>query len=184
MWLCLASLLLVTGSVGSFVAASAVVHNDRKSEQQQFVASSADIALNLQLAIQHQIDLVDSAQTFVLGKPGASESEFVAWAKRTRVMARYPDLQGIGLAQIIYSSPSIPLRNPPEVESAGGHAVHGAVAVVAPGNRPFYCFIVVGFDRTPIDGLPQGFDLCAGARGERFSLHVTAGGLISSRRRI
>jgi diguanylate cyclase (GGDEF)-like protein len=36
---------------------------------------------------------------------------------------------------------------------------------VPPGSRPFYCFASVGLNRSADEGLPLGFDLCAGAQG-------------------
>jgi hypothetical protein len=81
-WLCLVSLLVIVGSVGSVFGASAVAHNALVSGNQQFATSSADIAADLQLSIQHEMDLVVSAQAFVLDNPNASEMQFVQWAQR------------------------------------------------------------------------------------------------------
>ena len=60
-------------------------------------ASSAHVASTLQLALQHEEDLIVSARGFAAGNPNASNTEFIRWATSVQVLQRYPELVEHGL---------------------------------------------------------------------------------------
>ena len=160
-WAVLVVLLVVVGTMGSWLAASGFAHSAGQKSHKSFVTSSAEVAATLQLAVEHEQDLIVSAQTFVLGNPTATEAQFVQWADDMNVMRRYPELQGIGSMQIISAShiaafSKLATTNYP-----------APFVIVPPGKRPFYCLAVINVVRNAGDGLPPGFDLCAGASGQR-----------------
>ncbi len=64
-------------------------------------SASDEIASTLKLAIQHEEDLVVSASAFVTGNPGASAAGFDRWAEAVHAMQRYPELQNIGLVELV-----------------------------------------------------------------------------------
>src|ERR1700736_5464922 len=77
MWRAAAVVLLVVGTVGAVVAAAAVASNDTDRSRREFQTSSVEVASTLQLAIQHEQDLIVSAGGFVAGEPNATNTEFV-----------------------------------------------------------------------------------------------------------
>jgi hypothetical protein len=79
-WAAGAALLIALGVTGSVLGAGAISHTDAQQANSSFGASSAEIASTLQLAIQHEQDLVVSAAAFVIGNPDGTETEFVRWA--------------------------------------------------------------------------------------------------------
>jgi PAS domain S-box-containing protein len=86
--------LVVAGAAASLVGAQAVARHDAAQTREAFEASSAEIASTLQLAIQHEQDLVVSASAFFVGNPDASTADFRAWTRSMRAFDRYPELQG------------------------------------------------------------------------------------------
>jgi diguanylate cyclase (GGDEF)-like protein len=62
-----------------------------------------------------------------------------------------------------------------KITSNDGLAPAKSFVVIPPGNRPFYCFTVIGLDRNAKIGLPPGFDLCAGERGQALLATRTSG---------
>ena len=160
-WAVLVVLLVVVGTMGSWLAASGFAHSAGQKSHKSFVTSSAEVAATLQLAVEHEQDLIVSAQTFVLGNPTATEAQFVQWADDMNVMRRYPELQGIGSMQII------PASHIAAFSKLATTNYPAPFVIVPPGKRPFYCLAVINVVRNAGDGLPPGFDLCAGASGQR-----------------
>ena len=68
-WAVLGALLIFTGVVGSTFAALGVAHDAASNSRKTFVASSKEISSTLQLAIQHEDDLITSAAGFIVGAP-------------------------------------------------------------------------------------------------------------------
>src|SRR5581483_8084124 len=100
-WIAAACLIVVAGAVAALVGARAVWQSDTQSDRLAFHLAAADIAAKLQLAIQHEEDLVIGASAFVSGTPGASPAAFDRWAESVRAMQRYPELQNIGLIELV-----------------------------------------------------------------------------------
>jgi diguanylate cyclase (GGDEF)-like protein len=164
-WAFLGALLVVTGTVGSTIAASTDAHFGAERSRAAFVASSADMAAVLGLALQHEQDLVVDAEAFVLGQPYPVESGFLSWAATVSALARYPELQGFGEAVIVPQSRLKAYEAYATTVSNNGFPPQKPFVVTPPGHRPFYCFSVIGLDRNVLGALPAGFDLCGGARG-------------------
>ena len=62
LWSGVAIALLISGILGSIVTARSVATNDAQSERQDFERSSEEVVSTLELAIQHQDDLVINAE--------------------------------------------------------------------------------------------------------------------------
>ncbi len=144
---------------GSWLAASALAQNETGKAQREFRASSAHAASTLQLAIQHEEDLIVSAGGFVVAQPNTSNGEFIRWANSVKALPRYPELLSMGYVRVI-----------PDAQLAGFIAAvkHSSLPgarlldrVSPPGRRPFYCLAVGGFQRGVQSTYPPGFDLCA-----------------------
>jgi diguanylate cyclase (GGDEF)-like protein len=165
-WAMLGAMLVVVGIVSSALAASAVAHAQGASSQRAFLSSSDEIAAIVELALLHEEDLVVDTEAFVLGEPHATEAEFLAWASSERAMTRFPELLGFGEALMVPASQLKAFANRARTESNTGFPPPKSFVVTPPGDRPFYCFSVIGLNRTLQNGLPPGFDLCAGPGGQ------------------
>ena len=97
MWLGVAVLCVVAGTVGSLRGAHTVARNDSSKARVAFQQSSAGIASTLKLAIQRQEELTVAAGTFFAANPKASHTEFAAWVSWARTQHRYPELDALGL---------------------------------------------------------------------------------------
>lgn len=159
-WSTVAGLLVIGGVVSAVLVAGAVARTSGRESQQRFKQVSADVASTLQLAIQHQDDLVVNGAAFIASNPNASNTEFVRWARSVRALERYPELQGIGEVVIVPAArlPAFAARvvaDPPHPLGPDGR-----FHVVPPGDRPSYCFSSASFSRAA-EGVPAGFDFCA-----------------------
>ncbi|HZO37107.1 MAG TPA: EAL domain-containing protein [Solirubrobacteraceae bacterium] len=175
-WGFVAALLVVAGSVGAVVAASAQSGRDGDKARQQLKKSSAEIASTLQLALQREEDLIVSAGGFLAGNPRTSTSQFASWADSVRAMQRYPELRTIGAASLVRSSQLAAFAAAAVRDPVSPLPSDGRFKVVPPGSRPFYC-LPVGFKlRSGVAPFPAGHDFCApgtvvgaSARGARDS---------------
>jgi len=158
-----AVLVLVLGMAGSLSAAGGVSANQTASARRAFAVSSDGIASNLQLAIQHDDDLILSGAAFVFADNAhVSNAEFVQWAKNLRVLDRYPELQDFGDAVIVPDSRLAAFAARAVADPWAPLGPGGTFQVVPAGHRSFYCFGRVGMVRNATVGAPAGFDFCAG----------------------
>lgn len=163
-WVVVAVLVLVAGMASAVVAARSVAGRDAEKSRQEFEQSSAAVASTLQLAIQHEEDLVVSAQGFVLGNPDATNTTFVQWADTVRALERYPELQGFGYVVLIPASQLGAFSARAIVDPVGPLSPDGTFQVIPAGERPFYCLGVAGQQRGLQGGVqPAGVDFCAGS---------------------
>jgi len=172
-WAMLGATLVVVGIASSTLAAAGDAHAQGDRSQRAFLSSSQEIATVLEVALQHEEDLVVDTEAFVVGDPHASEAQFVAWADAVHAMTRYPELRDFGEALIVPASQLKAFVKRAAAEPNNGFPPTGSFVITPPGNRPFSCFLVIGLDRTLRDGLPSGFNLCGGTRGK--SLLATRG---------
>jgi diguanylate cyclase (GGDEF)-like protein len=160
-WMAAAAAIFVTGLVGSLFAGTAVAHNDVQKAHQAFASSSADIGSTLQLAIQHEQDLIVSARGFIAENPTASNEQFDQWATSVDALGRYPELVGIGNAVIVTAAELPAFAARAVRDPTGPLAANGTFEVVPPGSRPYYCLNTGGITRRGQPGLPAGTDFCS-----------------------
>jgi diguanylate cyclase (GGDEF)-like protein len=155
-WAFAAALLVVLGSVGSFVGANSVANSTDKASRKAFLASSNEIAATLKLAIQREQDLISSTESFLIGNPLATQAEFKKWSKNVEVLRRYKDLSDLGVIQYFTSTQlSAYVKRVSLTQST-------PFVIDPPGNRPFYCLAAIGIYRPGTEKLPRGLDICAG----------------------
>lgn len=94
--------------LGSVAAATAVGRDDAGKSRKSFERSAVDIASTLQLAIQHEDDLVVDASAFVANDPSGSQTGFTRWAGSARVLARYRELQSMAVLVIVPADKLVP----------------------------------------------------------------------------
>jgi len=176
-WGVAALLVFAVVAVGFWLAGSTLARSDADKSRRDFRASSAHVASTLQLAIQHEEDLIVSAGGFVVGKPRASNGELVRWASSVRALTRYPELLSMGYIRIIDQSQLAAFIA--GSARTGPSWARGIRGVVPPGRRPFYCFAVGGVTRTPQATYPAGLDLCGAEPVRSQVLSARDSGLLS-----
>ncbi len=162
-WLTTASLIVAAGSIGSVATAQAISSQRVASSMRQSTALSIQIGETLKLALQHEDDLVASAQSFVLDAPNAQQPEFMRWSHNVGALARYPELFGIGVIQLVPRSElsSFGARFPiPSMTQSGS-----SLSIVPPGTRPYYCLARDLLMRYSTLHLPRGLDVCRAIPG-------------------
>src|SRR5665213_2117147 len=78
-WIVLAAFLIVVGTVASFIAANGIATSAAEHSDTSFDASTAQIASELTLAIQHEQDLVVNAGALFTRNAGTSQTQFRHW---------------------------------------------------------------------------------------------------------
>jgi diguanylate cyclase (GGDEF)-like protein len=164
-WLTVATLVVVFGSVASVLGARTVSRANGQRSHQEFVTSATGIASTLNLTIQHEQDLAVSAAGFVVGNPDATQAQFQQWTKSIRAFERYPELQGLAEVVLIPGSRLSAFEARAVADPTSSPGSGGTFKVTPPGARPYYCFITLSQARTGILDVPAGFDLCDTALG-------------------
>jgi diguanylate cyclase (GGDEF)-like protein len=159
-------LLVLAGILASVLGAGAVARSNAANERLAFHLASAEIASTLTLAIQHEEDLIVSASAFVTGNPHASPADFDRWAEAVHAMKRYPELQNIGLVQLVPASGLAAFEarlaaDPVRAMGPESPAPSGSLQILPEGSRPYYCLAVAGMARDAASYLPAGLDYCA-----------------------
>ena len=167
-WAAVAILCVAGGVIGSLLRAHAVVSSDRADSKQTLRQSSAEIALRLKLAIEHEEDLAIGAGTFFAGNPEATPGEFRAWTNWAKTLHRFPELEKLGLVTIVRASDlpefSARIAGQTAVQALESHATPTSVPPlrIAPaGSRPYYCLSAVELTRNAHNQAPAGLDYCA-----------------------
>jgi signal transduction histidine kinase len=176
-WGVTALLVFAVVAVGFWFAGSTLASDNADKSQREFRASAAHVASTLQLAIQHEDDLIVSAGGFVAGNPGVSNAEFVGGATAVGALQRYPELLSMGYIRIIDQSQLAAfIAGSARTGPAWARGIRG---VVPPGRRPFYCLAVAGLSRAPQAAYPVGLDLCGAEPVRSQVLSARDSGLIS-----
>ena len=165
-WAALGALVVAIGSIGAVFGAAAAANSASSASRRNVATSASEIATNLQLALQHEHDLVISAAAFLLGSQDTTEATFLQWANSVQALDRYPELQGFGDTTIVSASGLARFAAQSNAAPATGYAPSLPFTVVPAGARAFYCFATVGLDRSANAGVPAGFDLCSGTQGQ------------------
>jgi diguanylate cyclase (GGDEF)-like protein len=165
-WALATALLVLGGVLATVLGARAIARSDADRGHLAFHLASAEVASTLRLAIQHEEDLVISASAFITGSRHPSAAGFDRWAESVHAMSRYPELQNIGLVELVpharlaafqarmAADPVRPFgpRSAPLRDDSG---------IVPVGSRPYYCLAVAGLTRSIASYLPVGLDYCA-----------------------
>ena len=159
-WAAVALLCVAVGIAGSVLGARAVARSNAANAGQAYPRTSAgiartssEIASKLNLAIQHQEDLVIGASTFFAGHPKASAAEFTTWVKWSQALHRYPELEKLGLVALVRTAElaafeaQLSGRAAKPSQSRSPLPKSGALHPVPAGARPYYCFAAVELAR-------------------------------------
>jgi diguanylate cyclase (GGDEF)-like protein len=102
----------------------------------------------------------------VAANPHLSAAHFDEWATAVHALERFPELQDIGLIELVPASElgafrARMLAHPILATARQPARYRGGYQVVPAGSRPYYCFATTGVVRPPIATLPPGMDYCA-----------------------
>jgi diguanylate cyclase (GGDEF)-like protein len=164
-WVAATVLLVVCGVVGSVLAAAAVGRNDADRSLKSFQHSSAGVASTLQLALQHESDIVVDAGGYLVD-PNVTQSEFLGWASAVRMLERYPEMAGVALVVLVNAAGLPAFAARAVADPVGPLAADGTFAVIPPGARPFYCLTAAVVGRGSAAPVPAGVDYCANPTGD------------------
>jgi diguanylate cyclase (GGDEF)-like protein len=160
-----AALLAIVGILATVTAARSVAQERSAKSIKAFQASSAQLATTLQLAIQHEQDLIESASGFVLSSPDTSNVGFRHWVSLVHAVARYPELVGLGYTVLVPAAQLPAFASRATQDPVGPLSAGGNFTVVPPGQRAYYCLDRVAASRTPQDAAPAGIDFCVARPG-------------------
>lgn len=110
----------------------------------------------MRLTIQHEQDLVESTESFLLGNPNATQAQFTTWATDLRVLKQYPGLTGL---EVINYVTTAQLSAYLERAAKTKQTVPSALLL---GLRPFYCFSPLVIAKRGEDAAPYSVDFCDG----------------------
>jgi diguanylate cyclase (GGDEF)-like protein len=166
MWVVAMMLLVLAGIFAAVIGARAVARSDADKAQLASRVASGGIASTLKLALQHEEDLIVSANAFVVGNPNASPAGFDRWAESVHAMQRYPELQNFGFLILVPASRLAAVRariNASPVLALGPQTrgPKEPLQILPAGRRPFYCLAAAGMARNAATVLPPGLDFCA-----------------------
>ena len=127
---------------------------------------SGEVASTLELALQHEQDLVADTSAFVSGHPDVSPAGFDRWAEAAGAMHRYPELQDLGIVALVPASHLKAFEahlaaNPIRPLGPNSLGPKERFQILPAGKRPYYCFATAGLERTLATYLPDGVDFCA-----------------------
>jgi diguanylate cyclase (GGDEF)-like protein len=155
-----AAAVVVVGIIGSVFAARTVTQNDAQRSRQALTTASTEIASTLKLALQHEQDLAVSLGAFFLEIPDPSEADFLQWTGSVRAFERYPELQTIGVAEIVPAGQVSAFAARAVADPRGSLTAGGTFQIVPPGVRSYYCLLVVSQSRIAASAAPAGVDYC------------------------
>jgi diguanylate cyclase (GGDEF)-like protein len=157
-WSAVAILIVLIGVAGSFWTALAVDHVGDQRAHRAFITSSAEITDTLKLYVHHQLDLITSIESFLIGDPTPTSAQFTAWTKAVDLLGHNKDLSGLGVVNYVTAA-----QLPAFVRA---QSTSSTPFVVTPsGHRAYYCFATMGVVRSNFAKTPRGFDLCSSAEG-------------------
>jgi diguanylate cyclase (GGDEF)-like protein len=151
-----AALLIVLGFVGSFLGASAVARGGVAKSRQASITTSTAIATGLEVAIQHEKDLVTSVASFIAYNPAATQIQFKAEMTSVHAFESYPELQGLAELVLVPASQLVAFTQKENASLARGETFH----VQPPGARSYYCFITLFQSHTLQLSALRGVDMC------------------------
>ena len=158
-WLVGAALVVSGGLLVSFLAASAVADNKTDTSRKAFQTSAAGVASTLQLAIQHEDDIIVDAGG--LGSdPDLTQTEFSRWAVAARTLERYPEMAGLAVLKMVADA-DLPAFAVQAESDPVGVLPNGEFTVEPPGPRPFYCLVSAAIATEEVADAPGNVDYCA-----------------------
>jgi diguanylate cyclase (GGDEF)-like protein len=159
-WAAATVLLIVGGVVTSVVAAGAMGRNETDKSMKAFQRSSAAVASTLQLAIQHEGDVVADGGG-LMADPNLTQTQFIEWSGAARILDRYPEMTGVASLKLVDAAALPAFAAKAVMDPAGALAADGTFVVEPPGPRAYYCLTVATITRGVQPIAAAGVDYCA-----------------------
>ena len=165
-WIGIAAIVVSLGFVGAVLAAGSTARGTAEESRSAFEQESGEIASTLQLAIQRDQALMESAAAYITVNPDASNAEFARWAGALRWRSRYPEVLAFAFAVEVPAAELGAFSRVIEADPIDPSAKGEPFAVVPPGDRSSYCLPRLGQWRAGFgNDVPLGLDYCAGLSG-------------------
>jgi diguanylate cyclase (GGDEF)-like protein len=165
LWMVFAAAVALLTAVVSIVSVVSASRAETQKSRQAMITSSQQIASALDLAIQHEQDLVTSAHGFFVGNPGVTQAQFDLWAKAVDAFGLHPELVGIAEVLMVPSSQLAAFAARQEADPAIHASTDGVFQITPPGYRPYYCLRNVSEGAAGAAGVPPGTDICQTTAG-------------------
>lgn len=153
-WTIIAALMLIAGTLGSLFGVNLVAQSMDQKAHKSFITTSNEIASNLKLNMQRESDLIGSTESYLIGNPNATQSEFTKWAHSVHVLKSYPELVGLGIIKIVTQAQLAAYTRMATAQQTN------PFRIVPAGVRPYYCLAPDGIFRSKSMVLPKDIDLC------------------------
>jgi diguanylate cyclase (GGDEF)-like protein len=157
-WFLAAIAIFALGAATSVYSAATVTAANNQKVLRAFSTSSSEITDVLELYVHHQLDLMTSIESFLLGNPHPTTAQFTAWTNAVGLLRHNKDLNDIGVIDYVSAA-----QLPAYIRAQ--NATGTPFTVSPPGHRAFYCFGAMGTERHGLGTLPRGYDLCDGPEG-------------------
>jgi diguanylate cyclase (GGDEF)-like protein len=159
-WGTIAAVLLAVGVAATFVAARGQASSSTDAKHDEFVTTSGEIATTLQLAIQHEEDLISGAGAQFITNPNLTQSQFSNWAADTTAFHRYPELVGMEEITMVPAAQLGAFETRILTDPPGAVGANDTYQVAPSGTRPYYCLGTAVLTRDPKLVPPAGLDYC------------------------
>jgi diguanylate cyclase (GGDEF)-like protein len=167
-WVAIAAGLALAGVLGALLAAGSVARRDAESSRRDLQVTSAQVASTLQLAIEHEEDLVVNAGAYILGQAAFANNGFARWTAAAFVHERYPEIQALGVFSLVSDDGLAAFAARAALDPLYPGDPDAGFAVVPAGVRPFYCLPAAAQLWNPAVKTPAGLDFCATPAGADF----------------
>ncbi len=160
-WFVAAAVLMAGGAIGSVIVAQAVAGAEVARQHRALGATAADVATELQAAVEAEDSLVATTSGYLLANPYPTSAEFLDWNTAAKTLEFHPDVLALGAAVIVSAEDvsAFAARTAAGRISAGNPS--GALVITPPGDRAFYCLVSASLYPDSALAFPEGFDLCS-----------------------
>jgi signal transduction histidine kinase/ActR/RegA family two-component response regulator len=178
-WIAASVLVLGAGTLISVLGAHALANTDAQRSRLAFERSSATIASAVTLGLEHEQDLELAAGASVADHHHETEAKFATWARAIQADRRYPELAGVGFAEIVPAARLAAFAAAADADPLIP-AIHKPFKLMTAGRPDAYCLNEVEFSRNVSLAAPPGLDFCA--RSSLWASRATGRGSIAVER--
>jgi diguanylate cyclase (GGDEF)-like protein/PAS domain S-box-containing protein len=153
-------LLLFVGISGSVVLAAEWRASVNSQAQHVFDAQSSDVASSAALSLARLDDLTATMRTAIATQPHMTSRAWAAWSADLNVTHRYPGSLGLAYAELVSAKQLAAYAATVEADPPADAATSRNFTVLPTGVSAPYCFIRLRSERSILDQVPIGLDLC------------------------
>jgi diguanylate cyclase (GGDEF)-like protein len=145
-------ILLMVGTVGSFLAANSWRSAVQTEDQRAFDTSATGIADTLNMALQRDADVLATARTLVATNPSIDSNTFGQWFGSLDTVRRYPGSFAFAYIRSVSPAQLPEFIATTNADPPGGLTTAGGFQLNPPGVRSQYCLIRLVTVQIPVGG--------------------------------